>query len=254
VSREREGSVALAVVQRQLAAINPAHVVPPIVIPLLFFAAFAGALSGVADTPEFDYPDYTAFVFVFVLFMGTCFVAVFRGFAMVTDLETGFARRMMLAAPRRMSIILGFLLTSLVQALLVCLLVFGIGALTGMDIGGSVLEVAAILLLALMLNAAVFLFAAGVGLRMPSLQTGSLFMIMPVFVFLFCAPVYIEREDLSGWLQTAADFNPLTAFFEAGRSLLAGAPERVGLAFGLGAALIAVFYGWAYAGLRRVTK
>ena len=254
MNREREVSVALAVVQRQLAAINPAHVVPPIVIPLLFFAAFSGALSSISETPEVGYPDYTAFIFVFVLFMGACFVAVFRGFAMVTDLETGFARRMMLAAPKRMAIINGFLITSIVQGAFVCLLVFVIGLVVGMDVGGNVLEVATMLLLAVLLNGAVFLFAAGVGLRIPSLQTGSLLMIMPVFVLLFCAPVYLEREDLSGWLAAISDFNPMTAFFEAGRGLLAGDPENVSLAFAVAGGLQIACQLWAYTGLRKVTS
>lgn len=250
----REGSTSLAVVQRQIRGINPAHIVPPIVIPLLFFAAFAGGLSSVADTPEFTYPDYTGFIFVFVLFMGTCFAAVFRGFAMVADLETGFARRMMLTAPQRMSIVIGFVIASMGQATLVCLLLFGVGALAGMEISGSVPQILAIFVLAIGLNAAVMLYAAGVALRLPTLQTGSLFMIMPVFVFLFVAPVYLPREELSGWLKTAAGFNPLTPLFEAGRGLLIGEPTSVALAFGLVAAMIVLFYVWALTGMRKVTR
>jgi ABC-2 type transport system permease protein len=250
----REGSLPLAVVQRQLKAVNPAHIVPPIVIPLLFFAAFAGGLSSIADTPEFTYPDYTGFIWIFVLFMGTSFAAVFRGFAMVADFETGFARRMMLTAPQRMSIVMGFVIAALGQAVLVSVILFGVALLAGMDLGGSVPQVLAIFVLAIALNAAVMLYAAGVALRLPTLQTGSLFMIMPVFIFLFVAPVYLPREELSGWLKTAAGINPFTPLFEAGRGLLAGSPESVALAFGVVAGMIVLGYVWALTGMQRITR
>ena len=115
----RIGSVAGAVAQRQLMAVNPAHVVPPLILPLIFFAAFAGGLSQLGEIPEFGYPDYTSFIFVFVLFMGSSFVGVFRGIALATDLETGFARRMIAAAPRPVSLVLGYVFVALMQSLLV---------------------------------------------------------------------------------------------------------------------------------------
>jgi ABC-2 type transport system permease protein len=250
----REGSTSLAVVQRQIKGINPAHIVPPIVIPLLFFAAFAGGLSSIADTPEFTYPDYTGFIWIFVLFMGTSFAAVFRGFAMVSDFETGFARRMMLTSPQRMSIVMGFVIASLGQAVLVAVLLFGVALIAGMDLGGNVLQVLTIFVLAIALNAAVMLYSAGVALRLPNLQTGTLFMIMPLFVLLFVAPVYLPREELAGWLKTAAGINPFTPLFEAGRGLLAGSPESVGLAFGVVAGMIVLGYVWALTGMQRITR
>ena len=210
---------------------NPGYFMPPLIMPLMFYAAFAGALSSIAETPEFTYPDYSAFIFVFVLFMGACFAAVFTGFDVAGDLETGFARRMLVAAPRRMAIVAGFAIASLVQAALVSVVLFVIALATGMEIGGSVVQVLALFLMALILNLAVMLFTAGVALRLKSVQKGSIFMIMPVFVLLFVAPVYLARDQLVSWLKPAAGFNPLTALYEAGRGLLAGTPESVALAF-----------------------
>ena len=41
---------------------------PTLIFPLFFYAAFAGGLSRVEDAPGFDYANgYTAFVFAFVL-------------------------------------------------------------------------------------------------------------------------------------------------------------------------------------------
>ena len=45
--------------------------------------------------------------------------------------------------------------------------------------------------------------------------------------------------------------NPLTRVLEAGRSLLAGQPTEVGIAFGAAFGLIVLFALWALGGLRR---
>jgi hypothetical protein len=46
---------------------NPAILLPSLIFPLFFLAAFAGGLSKVAEVPNFHYaPGYTAFQFAFV--------------------------------------------------------------------------------------------------------------------------------------------------------------------------------------------
>jgi ABC-2 type transport system permease protein len=74
---------------------------------------------------------------------------------------------------------------------------------------------------------------------------------MPVFLILFFAPVYVPIELLQGWIEAVASVNPVTALLEAGRSLLAGEPEHVALAFSLAFALVLAFAAWALRGLRR---
>src|SRR3712207_5159725 len=89
--------------------------------------------------------------------------------------------------------------------------------------------------------------------RSRSEQAGSLIQ-MPVFLILFLAPVYVPVDLLHGWVQAAAEINPVTPVLEAGRSLLAGAPEEVGLAVGLLAAGIALLAVWARTGLRSAER
>ena len=50
---------------------NPALFLPPMLMPIFFFVAFAGGLSAVDQAPGFDYPaGYTTFMFGFVLLPG----------------------------------------------------------------------------------------------------------------------------------------------------------------------------------------
>ena len=77
---------------------------------------------------------------------------------------------------------------------------------------------------------------------------------MPVFLILFFAPVYVPLALLTGWLHAVASVNPATAFLEAGRSLIAGEPVHVALAFGAALTLVAGFMLWAFRGLKSAER
>ncbi len=95
---------------------NPSLLFPSLLFPLFFFTAFAGGLSQVANVPGFDFPPgYTAFQFCFVLIQSAAFGGVFTGFGIARDFESGFARRLLLAAPNRTGIVLGYALAALVR-------------------------------------------------------------------------------------------------------------------------------------------
>ena len=103
---------------------NPSLFFPSLIFPLFFFTAFAGGLSRVEDLPNFDFRSgYTAFQFSFVLMQASAFGGVFTGFAIARDFESGFGRRMMLAAPRRSGLLAGYALSALVRALFIQALV-----------------------------------------------------------------------------------------------------------------------------------
>ena len=96
---------------------NPATVIPALLFPLFFFTAFAGGLSRVDSVPGFDYAaGYTTFVYGFVLLQASMFGGIFTGFSVARDFESGFSRRLMLAATNRGGIVAGYLFSALVRA------------------------------------------------------------------------------------------------------------------------------------------
>jgi ABC-2 type transport system permease protein len=230
---------------------NPSLLLPSLLFPLFFFTAFAGGLSGIARAPGFDFPSgYTAFQFVFVLLQSAAFGGVFTGFGIARDFESGFARRLLLAAPDRRGIVLGYASAALVRWLLTAAVLTAVALAVGMEVGGSGVDLVALYALGLIVNAAALLWSAGVAMRLRTMQAGPV-MQMPVFLVLFLAPVYVPLSLLEGWLHALAVINPLTRVLEAGRGLLAGEPTEVGVAFGAAAALAVLFALWAVRGLRR---
>jgi ABC-2 type transport system permease protein len=246
-------SVARGVAWRTLHNVftNPSLLIPSLVFPLFFFTAFAGGLSRIAQVPGFDYPQgYTAFQFVFVLLQSAAFGGVFTGFGIARDFESGFARRLLLAAPHRTGIVLGYAAAALGRWLVTAVVVTAVALAARMHVGGDGVDLFGLYALALIVNLAAVLWAAGVAMRLRTMQAGPV-MQMPVFLVLFFAPVYVPLSLLQGWIHAIAVVNPLTRVLEAGRGFLAGTPTEIGAAFATAIALAAVFYLWALRGLRK---
>jgi ABC-2 type transport system permease protein len=253
VSLGRDISVARAIAWRSIHNLtrNPAFLIPSIVFPLFFFTAFAGGLSRVEDTPDFGFASgYTAFQYVFVMFQSAAFGGVFTGFAAAADWENGFSQRLMLAAPNRLAIIAGYALVAIARWLIVATVLTVVALVAGMNIDGSLGDLAALFALALLVNIAASLFAIGMAARFQSIQIAPAIQI-PTFLFLFMAPVYVPSNLLTGWVEGASSVNPVTAFLEAGRGLISGQPEDVALAFLAAAGLVALFVWFARGGMRR---
>jgi ABC-2 type transport system permease protein len=232
---------------------NPPFAITPIVIPLFFFAAFSGALSALGDNEDFKYYDFTAFEFVFVFYLAAMFVGIFTSFEIANDYAIGMGRRFMSAAPRRMAIVAGYLVYAFGRAVIALAIVWGVALATGMPVRGDAIDIAGLAGLALLLNLATTLYGAGIALRFQSTAAGVLVLI-PVFMAVFLTPVFTERGQLSGWLKTAADINPLTAVMESGRGFLADDPVSVGIAFAAAGGLVIVFTVWAVFGMRKAEK
>jgi ABC-2 type transport system permease protein len=249
-------SVALGLANRQVSTLlkNPSLFVPPMLFPLMNFLAFAGGLSRIRHVPGFNYSGgYTAFQFVFVLLQSAAFGGVFTGFSIARDFENGFARRLLVAAPHRSGIIVGYALGALFRWSIVAVMLTIVALIAGMQIGGSGVDVFGLYGLAMIMNFCGILWASGIAMRFRTVQAGPL-MQTPVFMLLFLAPVYVPLDLLQGWIHAVATVNPLTHVLQAGRALLAGSPHDIASAFAIAVALAIGFALWALRGLRSAER
>ena len=229
---------------------NPTLLFPGLLFPLLNFVAFFGGLSRLRHVPGFDYaPGYAGFQFCFVLLQSAAFGGVFTGFGIARDFEYGFSRRLLLAAPRRSGIIAGYAIGATLRWTITAAVVTAVALLGGMQVKGAGIDLVGLYTLALIVNGAFLLWACGIAMRFQSIQAGPI-MQTPVFLLLFFAPVYVPLKLLQGWIHGVAVANPITRLLEAIRSLLAGNPVEVGLAYGVAFALVIGFAAWALWNLR----
>jgi len=231
---------------------NPAFLAPAL-FPLFFFIAFAGGLTRVGDIPGFDYAaGYIAFQYVWALLQAVTMGGAFTGFSIASDFENGFARRLMLAAPNRYGIILGYTIASIVRATITGLLVTVLALATGMPITGG-FDFFGLVALALLANIAATLFGAGIAMMLRTGQAGPVIR-TPIFLVLFLAPVFVPLSLLTGWIETVARLNPFTIILESSRGFLAGEPSNVAVAFAISFVLVVVMALWAAFGMRRAEE
>jgi ABC-2 type transport system permease protein len=249
-------SVAFGLAYRQLTVLfkNPSLFLPPMLFPLMNFMSFAGGLSRLRHVPGFDFNSgYTAFTFVFVLLQSAAFGGVFAGFGIARDFEYGFARRLLVSAPQRSGLILGYAISALARWAMIAIVLTIVALIGGMQIGGNGVDLFGMYALALIVNVVGLLWACGVAMRFRSVQAGPL-MQTPVFLLLFLSPVYVPLSLLSGWIHGVARANPLTFLLEAGRGFIDGRPTQVLTAFAVAGALVVVFAFWAKSGLARAER
>ncbi len=252
MSGSRFGSVMLAVTFRRFRHFlrNPAVSLPSFAMPLFFLAFGGGGLSNLGNVPAFDFPSgYTAFFFAYVVLQGAAFAGAATGAAIAADFETGFARRLLLAAPHRASVVAGYILASVTLALVVMLFLTAVAVAAGMNVDGNALELVGLYGLGVLLTVVSSLWAAGFALRTRIMQAqpGAT---MPIFLSLMLSPAFVPRPLLSDWLRTAADYNPFTAILESSRGLISGQPDETAFAYLIAFGLIIGFSAWAVTGLR----
>jgi ABC-type multidrug transport system permease subunit len=233
---------------------NPAMIVPAMLFPLFFFTAFAGGLSRVDQIPGFDYEaGYTTFVYGFVLLQASTFGGIFTGFSVARDFESGFSRRIMLAARQRGGIVAGYWLAALIRAVFTVVIITAIALIAGLEVNGNAVDIVGLYTLAVLVNAAAMLFGTGIAMRFRTMQARPA-MQVPAFLLLFIAPVWVPYDLLTGWVKAAASFNPLTLVLESGRGFLDGDPTEVLPAFGVAALLVGITVLWARGGLHSAER
>ena len=206
------------------------------------------------SVPGFEYgAGYTTFIYGFVLLQGAAFGGVFTAFSVARDFESGFSRRLMLAAGNRQGIIAGYWLAAVARAAFNIAVITVIALLAGLEIDGGAVDLAGLYTLVLLVNAFAMLAGAGVAMRLRTMQAAPAVQ-TPFFLLLFLAPVWVPFDLLTGWVKGAATFNPMTLVLEANRGFLEGDPVKVLPAFLVVAALASLSLVWARGGLRSAER
>lgn len=229
---------------------SPPFIVITLLFPLIFLAAFAGALSPLAHARDFDYAGgYTTFVYGFVVLQAAAFGGVFTGYSAARDFELGFAPRIFLAVPDRSAVLAGYLLVATVRSLIAAAAVTLAALAGGMTLRCDLAQALLVAVLVVLVAVIATCWTTGVAMRLRTTRAGPL-MHTPVLIAMFLTPVYVPLGLLGGWLRAAASWNPLTQLVEASRALLVGTNAHLLQSLLLAALLVLVFGAWALRGMR----
>jgi ABC-2 type transport system permease protein len=239
----------LSIAGRAVRAIlrEPEQWAPGLIVPVFFFAVNVGSLEGVSGFAGVD--DFKAFQLpVAIIFAVT---GISRASALVTDINDGYFDRLLVSPVNRWSLLIGLMIADLAFAVALSVPVVVMGTLLGVRWATGLVGVLGFMGLA-GLWALVFAgFPYAIALRTASAAAvNSSFVLF--FPFAFLTTTFLPLEALSGWLATAARYNPITYLLDGLRSIISDgwvAPELLA-ALGAVAAVGTVSFSLAFLALR----
>lgn len=205
-----------ALLQRDLRGVlrSRSQLYSSILFPLILLAVLGTGVSEGLDPSHVRDGDYVTFLVPGVMAMTLLFSSTFSSASFYRDRDCGLLR-VMLASPQPPGVILtGKAMAGVTIGSLQALVVLGVAAvIPGIDLewqygvaGGVGLTLAALLLLALLLNG----FAQLLATRIRTMQGFHLVMNLLLFPLLFVSGAFFPIDELPAWLKALAYANPIT--------------------------------------------
>ena len=197
----------------------PEATIPTLFIPLFFLAVNIGQVSPTFPdtTPFLNGQGYAAFQLPVSLMFAVATATT--GLALVTEIDSGYFDKLLVAPIRRTSLILGRLGADLVRGIAASTVVVLAGLAFGVQIESGVLGAIVLILLAALFGVAYAGFGILVALTTRNVQaTNTSFLLF--FPLLFLTPNFVPFDRLSPAMETLARINPVSYVIVGLRSLI----------------------------------
>ncbi len=232
----------------------PASVLPGIIISVFFLFIYNATLGGAAQF-FLRGESYLGFILPLSIVSSALSGASIAGQSIVRDIERGYFDKLMLTPVSRSALVLGPMIAGGVLLSAQTLIVMTLALLMGLQPATGLPGVLAVLGFAALLGVGFSGFTVGIALRTGSgaATQGSSFLFFPMS---FLTATFVPIELLSGWLRTAAEWNPITYILEAMRGILNTGWEGDLIIRGLASclALGGILFLWAMLSLRARTR
>jgi ABC-2 type transport system permease protein len=190
-------------------------VIPPVIIAVFFFVVNVATLERLTEGTISGF-DYTAFQMPTAVLLGV--TGVSRAPALVLDVQNGYFDRLLMTPMKRSAILLGHLVADVFVAACLTVPILALGLALGAGFETGILGVAVFIAASALWSLAFAGFGYAVALKTGNpAAVQSMFLLF--FPFLFLTTSYVPRDQLSGWLDVVATFNPVTYILEGLRSL-----------------------------------
>ena len=229
---------------------TPAVVIPSLIISVFFLLVYEATLGDAANF-FLSGQSYLGFILPLSIVSAALSGAGTAGQAIVRDIENGYFDKLLLTPVNRGAVLLGPMIAGAIVLVLQTGLVTIVGLLMGLDPATGVVGLLTMLLFALLLGIAFAGFTVGIALRSGNAAAtqGASFLFFPLS---FLTATFVPVDLLSGWIKTAAIYNPITYILEAMRTLLNTGWDAEIMARGFASILLmaAITYTFAIFSLR----
>ncbi len=193
--------------------------------PIVYLVLYAQLFKRIVDIPGFNAPSYITFVTPGIVIMTALFAGGWNGMGMIQDIDRGIMDRFLVSPVSRVAMILGRLVAMAVTTLIQSAILLTLGFLLGARFDGGVTGILLLVLSGVLLAApmAALSNAMALVLRKPESVIGaSNFIILPMT---FLSPVFMAKNLMPRWIQTAAAINPVGWSVDAAREALRAQPD-----------------------------
>ena len=169
------------------------------------------------DIPGFGSSDYTDFFTPGVVVMTAFFSAGWGGMSMIQDIDRGIVDRFLATPARRSSLIIGSVGQAALTIAIQSLIIVGLALLVGASFANGVPGVIGMILIGMLIGLTVGALSNGLALVVRKEETliGAINVLL--FPLTFLSTAFMPKELIPGWMQTAADMNPVNWAVEAAR-------------------------------------
>lgn len=201
---------------------EPAWIAITLTTPIIWLLLFGSLFERAVDIPAFGSGDYTDFFTPGVIVMTAFFSAGWSGMSMIQDIDRGVIDRFLGTPVKRSALIVGRVgqaaITIAIQSVIVVVLALIVGA----SFSNGVLGVAGMIAVGALLGVTVAALSNGLALVVRKEETliGAINVLL--FPLIFISTAFMPRDLIPGWMQTAADLNPVNWAVEAARIAASG--------------------------------
>lgn len=207
---------------RQLLTIvrTPEALLPPLAISIFFLVIYESTLGRASGfIPSLSGASYLGFILPLSIVSASLAGAGIAAQNLVRDMESGYFDKLLLTPVSRPALLLGPIFAGAVILGFQASVVVGVALLMGLEPATGWSGLLAVIGLAVLLGTgfAGFVVSAALGSGSAAATQGASFIFFPLT---FLTASFVPLELLSGWLETAARFNPITYVLQAMRELL----------------------------------
>jgi ABC-2 type transport system permease protein len=197
---------------------QPAAIIPSLLISVFFLLVNSSTLSGAAQF-FLAGQSYLGFIVPLTIISSALSGASIAGQSIVRDIERGYFDKLMLTPVNRAALVLGPMVAGAIILMIQTMLILGLALLMGLQPNTGVIGLVATLLFATFIGVSFAGFTVGIALFTGSAAAtgGASFLFFPLS---FLTATYVPFELLTGWIKTAALYNPITYPLEAMRALI----------------------------------
>ncbi|MGH3341635.1 MAG: ABC transporter permease [Carbonactinosporaceae bacterium] len=204
----------------------PEYLVFALIQPVMFVLLFSYVFGGAIPVPGGSYREYVmAGIFAQTVAFGGASTAI----GLAADLHKGIVDRFRSLPMARSAVLVGRTFGDLVRNAITLLVMMIVGLFVGWQMDDGALQALAAVGVLLLFSYAMSWVGALIGLVVPNEETANTAGLIWLFPVTFVSNAFVPTGGMPGWLQTIADWNPISATVAAARDLF-GNPDPSTLA------------------------